>query len=159
MMRPNDGWCMWFQGECAEKGSDAAGARALKQRLVQAGGAHAALVYDGDVAVGWCEYGAPEELPNIYHRKRVETGGDYEPPDYRITCLFVDRDYRRKGVAAAAVNGALDLIVQAGGGVVEAHPQDTQGKKVSASFLYNGSRSLFEKAGFAYGRPRARTTP
>ena len=59
MTRPNDGWCMWFQGECAEKGSHAAGARALKQRLVQAGGAHAALVYDGDVAVGWCEYGAP----------------------------------------------------------------------------------------------------
>jgi hypothetical protein len=56
----------------------------------------------------------------------------------------------RKGVAAAAVHGALDLIAQAGGGVVEAYPQDTQGKKVSASFLYNGTRSLFEKAGFGY---------
>ena len=26
-----------------------------------------------------------------------------EPPSYRITCIFVDRDYRQKGVAAVAV--------------------------------------------------------
>jgi hypothetical protein len=70
-------WCTWFHGERAEKGSGAAGSRALKQRLAQAGGAHAALVYDGDVAVGWCQYGAPEELPSIYHRKQVETSALY----------------------------------------------------------------------------------
>jgi GNAT superfamily N-acetyltransferase len=142
-------WCTWFHAECAPKGSGAAGNRALKQRLVEDGRTHAALVYDGPVAVGWCQYGPPEELPKIYHRKQVETDG-YEPPDYRLTCLFVDRDYRRTGVAAAAVRGALDLIAQAGGGVVEAYPQDTQGAKISASFLYNGTRSLFEQAGFDF---------
>ena len=94
-------------------------------------------------------YGPPEELPRIYHRKEVETA-DYEPPDYRLTCLFVDRDYRRRGVAAAAIRGALDLIALAGGGVVEAYPQDTEGRKISASFLYNGTRSQFERAGFEY---------
>jgi hypothetical protein len=36
---------------------------------VDEGRAHAALVFDGEVAVGWCEYGTPEELPGIYHRK------------------------------------------------------------------------------------------
>jgi ribosomal protein S18 acetylase RimI-like enzyme len=148
-------WCTWFHGERAEKGSGAAGNHALKQRLVGAGEAHAALVYDGHVAVGWCQYGAPTELPNIYHRKQVETD-DYDPPDYRLTCLFVDRDYRRTGVAAAAVRGALDLIAQAGGGVVEAYPQDAQHKKISASFLYNGTRSLFERAGFIYLRDKGK---
>jgi hypothetical protein len=34
--------------------------------------------------------------------------------------------------------------------VVEAYPQDTQGKRTSASFLYNGTRSLFEQAGFSF---------
>ena len=52
--------------------------------------------------------------------------------------------------------GALDLIAQAGGGVVEGYPQATQGKKVSASFLYNGTRGLFEQAGFAFGRPKGK---
>ena len=55
-----------------------------------------------------------------------------------------------------ALRGALDLIAQAGGGVVEAYPQDTEGKKISASFLYNGTRTLFEDAGFRYDRPKGK---
>ena len=51
--------------------------------LVEEGQAHAALVYDGDEAVAWCEYGSPEELPNIYH-KQYEEELDLVP-DYRIT--------------------------------------------------------------------------
>jgi hypothetical protein len=41
---------------------------------------------------------------------------------------------------------------------VEGYPQDTQGKRVSASFLYNGTRSLFEHAGFSFERPKGKTT-
>ena len=148
-------WCTWFHPACAEKGKSAEGNRALKQRLVSEGRAHAALVLDGDVAVGWCQYGTPEELPSIYHRKEYDAGL-VRPPDYRITCFFVDRRYRRNGVAAAALHGALDLIAQAGGGVVEGYPQDTDGKKVSASFLYNGTRRLFEQAGFGYQRRKGK---
>jgi hypothetical protein len=66
----------------------------------------------------------------------------------------VDRDYRRQGMARVALGGALHLIAQAGGGVVESYPQDTDGKKTSASFLYNATRSLFEQAGFTYIRSK-----
>jgi GNAT superfamily N-acetyltransferase len=105
--------------------------------------------------VAWCEYGSPDELPNIYHLKEYNAGLD-KAPNYRLTCFFVDRNYRRKGVAAVALRGALDLIAKAGGGVVEAYPQDTPGKRTSASFLYNGTRSLFEKAGFSYERSKGK---
>ncbi|HEY6378917.1 MAG TPA: GNAT family N-acetyltransferase [Candidatus Dormibacteraeota bacterium] len=96
------------------------------------GTAHAALVFDGEVAVAWCEYGSPDDLPNIYHLKEYNAGLD-KAPDYRLTCFFVDRDYRRKGVAAVALRGALDLIAKSGGGVVEGYPQETQGKRTSGS--------------------------
>jgi len=33
-------------------------------------------------------------------------------------------------------------------------PRDTQGKKLSASHLYSGTRSQFEKAGFEYVRSK-----
>jgi GNAT superfamily N-acetyltransferase len=144
-------WCTWFQTMQAEKTYDAACNRALKERLVREGRAHAALVFDGDEAVAWCEYGSPEELPNIYHRKQYDAETD-RLPDYRITCIFVDKSYRRKGVSAVALGGAVDLIAQAGGGVVEGYPHDTDGKKVSV--LYNGTRNLFERAGFSYIRPK-----
>jgi GNAT superfamily N-acetyltransferase len=148
-------WCLAFHPRFPERGKSPEGNRALKQRLVGEGRAHAAVVFDGDRAVGWCQYGTPEELPTIAHRKEYEAGL-VAPADYRLTCFFVDRDYRRAGVAAVALGGALDLIAQAGGGVVEAFPYDNQGKKVSASFLYNGTRSLFEQAGFVYERPKGK---
>ncbi len=68
----------------------------------------------------------------------------------------MDRRYRRRGAAGAALRGALGLIAQAGGGIVEAYPQDTGGKKISASFLYSATRSLFEQAGFGYERPQGK---
>jgi len=101
--------------------------------------------------MAWCEYGTPEELPNIHHRKQYENEID-TVPDYRITCLFVDKKYRKKGLTEVALRGALDLISQAGGGVVEGYPHDTDGHKVSV--LYNSTRSVFDRAGFSYVRPK-----
>jgi GNAT superfamily N-acetyltransferase len=152
-------WCTWFHERPKDAGADDPDARSYKHRLVREGRAHAALVFDAsgdqDAAIGWCEYGTPEELPRIYHRKEYEAGV-VTPPDYRITCFFVDRDHRRHGVSAVALAGALDLVAQAGGGTVEAYPQDTDGARISASFLYNGTRSLFEQAGFVYDRPKGK---
>ena len=144
-------WCTWFHTFHAEKTFTAEGNRELKERLVAEGRAHAALVFDGDEAVAWCQFGAPDELPNIHHRKEYEETLDVLP-DYRITCIFVDKKYRRKGVTTAALTGALDLIAQAGGGVVEGYPHDTEGKKISV--LYNSTRAVYERAGFDYVRPK-----
>ncbi|CAB4699674.1 MAG: GNAT family N-acetyltransferase [Actinobacteria bacterium] len=152
----NGCWCTWFITLEAEKDKDrtAESNRALKKRCVEAGTNHSALVFDGERAVAWCEYGTPAELPNMKHRKDYEAGLT-RLPDYRVVCFFVDRDYRRQGLAALALRGALDLIAQAGGGVVEAYPHDLEpGKKVSGSFLYSVTRSMFEEAGFTYDRPK-----
>ncbi|MFY9778057.1 MAG: GNAT family N-acetyltransferase [Trebonia sp.] len=150
-------WCTWFHPRRKDLGLDAdvEAGRPYKEFLVREGRAHAALVFDGDVAIGWCQYGPPAELPSIFHKKEYEAGLE-SPPDYRLTCIFVDRNHRHEGVAAVAVQGALDLIAQAGGGVVEAYPQDTAGKRISASFLYSATRSTFEKAGFGYERPKGK---
>lgn len=144
-------WCTWFHTFSSEKTHTAEGNRALKKRLVEEGRAHAALVFDGGEAIAWAEYGSPEELPNIYHRKEYEAVLD-RLPDYRITCIFVDRKYRHRGVTAVALRGALDLIARGGGGVVEGYPHDPGGRRVAV--LYDGTRSLFERAGFEHVRPK-----
>jgi GNAT superfamily N-acetyltransferase len=144
-------WCTYFHTMNVDKERTYEANRSLKQRLVDEGRAHAALVYAGDEVVAWCEYGSPEELPNIYHRKQYEEELD-ALPDYRITCIFVDKRYRRQGLSAVALQGTLDLIATAGGGIVEGYPHDNEGKKKSV--LYNGTRTLFEKAGFEYVRSK-----
>ena len=108
-------WCTYFHSLTRDKDRTYESNRDLKCQLVEDGRAHAALVFDGDEAVAWAEYGPPGELPNIHHRQDYEAGL-VKAPDYRVTCIFVDRRYRRRGVAALALRGALDQISQAGGG-------------------------------------------
>jgi GNAT superfamily N-acetyltransferase len=141
-------WCTAFHPKSPVQKRSAELTKSYKKKLVKEDRAHAALVFDGDVCVAWCQFGSPQELPNIYHKKEVEA--KMTMPDWRITCIFVDRDYRKKGLSFYALNGALELIKNSGGGVVESYPQDTQGNKINNSFLYNGTREIFEKAGFNY---------
>lgn len=140
-------WCMCFHPWSDRRGSTAAQRRTEKEKRVREGTAHAALVYDGPDAVGWCQFGATAELPAINHRRKYDEGLT-ELPDWRITCFFVDRSYRRRGVAAAALKGAITEIGRLGGGVVESYPEDVEGRKVSASFLLNATVSMFEQQGF-----------
>jgi hypothetical protein len=62
-------WCTWFHTRVDRPEGEIG--RPWKERLVREGKAHAALVFDGDAAVAWCQYGSPDELPRIYHRKEV----------------------------------------------------------------------------------------
>jgi len=144
-------WCTWFHTMHAEKTFKAESNRDLKERLVREGRAHAALVFDADVAVAWAEFGSCAELPNIYHRKQYDEETELRP-DYRITCIFVDKSYRRRHVSAIALRGAVELIAQAGGGVVEGYPHDPEGRRVAV--LYDGTRSMFEDAGFELVRAK-----
>ena len=144
-------WCTWFHTLHGEKTFDKDDNRKLKERLVREGKAHAALVFDGDVAVAWAEFGSCGELPNIHHRKQYDAEADLHP-DYRITCIFVDKKYRRRGVTALALHGAVELIAEAGGGVVEGYPHDPEGRRVAV--LYNTTRSVFEREGFEFVRTK-----
>ncbi|MFC6715510.1 GNAT family N-acetyltransferase [Branchiibius cervicis] len=148
-------WCIWFHPDGPERGQGAEANRALKRRYVDEGTAHAALVMAGDEAIAWAEFGTPAELPNLHHRKQYDQTKTRDP-DYRITCVFVDKRYRRQGLSEVAIRGALDLIARSGGGRVESYPHDLteQTKKMSSSFLYNGTRRMYERLGFTYDRSK-----
>jgi GNAT superfamily N-acetyltransferase len=140
-------WCMSFHPEGVGRDKSPQQNRAEKQCRVHEGRAHAALVYDGTTCVGWCQFGSPDELPRTKN-KRDYGEGLTVLPDWRITCFFVDKAYRGKGVAAAALTGALDEISRLGGGTVESYPEDVAGRSVSGSFLHNATVALFEHHGF-----------
>ncbi|MDX6481278.1 MAG: hypothetical protein QOG85_1788 [Gaiellaceae bacterium] len=139
-------WCIGFH-EKAPPGAEVHRQRKLER--VQRGEAHAALVFDGEECLGWCQFGPPSELPRIKSLKEYEKGLA-DLPDWRIACNFVGKGHRRKGVATAALEGALELIAGLGGGVVEGYPE--AGDAVPAGFLFNGALSTYEKLGFVRDR-------
>jgi GNAT superfamily N-acetyltransferase len=137
-------WCIAFH-TCFRRGvSDP---RTLKEQLVRAGRAHAALVFDEDgLAQGWCQYGSPYELELKYGREYRR-----DPPRearWRITCIFVDKRHRGQGIARAALEGALAEVAAAGGGLVEAIPETTAGRDAQSRFLFSATVELFEQYGF-----------
>jgi GNAT superfamily N-acetyltransferase len=139
-------WCMGYHPE--DSRTDAARNRTGKEHRVRTDRAHAALVVDQDgSAQGWCQYGSPEELPRIKHKREYDK--DAPPsPDWRITCFFVDKKHRGQGIAGAALEGALGQIAYLGGGRVEAISEVTAGREAQGRFLFSATVELFEQNGF-----------
>jgi ribosomal protein S18 acetylase RimI-like enzyme len=142
-------WCIAYHPECGQRDLIY---RDVKEDRVKTGRAHAALVFDdAGKAQGWCQYGSPEELSNIKHKREYDK--DAPPlPEWRITCIFVDRKHRSRGVARVALEGALNQIAQAGGGLVEAIPEVTLGREAQGRFLFSATVELFDQYGFRRGR-------
>lgn len=141
---------MGFHSEGVGKGPTAEQNRGRKLHRVLGDAAHAALVFEGDSWLGWCQFGPPDELPRIKSRAAYESSQTHSPPDWRIACCYVGAGARRQGVATAALAGAIDLIAQSGGGDVEGYPEDA--RSVPGGFLFNGALSTYERLGFTRDR-------
>jgi len=148
-------WCTYYQrAKPVHTGKDPLKAdrvnHSYKENLVMQGKSHAILVYDGKRPVGWCQYGPKEELP------RIDAGRGYRKVEplitekmlWRITCFFVDREYRGKGIAETALKGALESIRNQGGGIVEAYPVVSKKMGAVPEWLWFGTPGMFRRAHF-----------
>ncbi|WP_245889205.1 GNAT family N-acetyltransferase [Knoellia remsis] len=143
-------WCIGFHAD-GFQGSPAAN-RDAKRAHVDAGTVHQVLVFDGQECIGWCQFGSPSELPNIKNRKKYDAAEAPEP-SWRIGCIFTASKRRGEGVARAAVEGALAEIARAGGGAVEAYPEQSVDRKPQRGCL------LPHRAGGALHAVRLRPGP
>jgi GNAT superfamily N-acetyltransferase len=144
-------WCIGFHLKLGQ-GRTAAENRAEKHRRVREDRTHAALVLDGDTCLGWCQFGPPDELPEVKSKRRYAAGLS-TPPDWRVTCFFTGKGHRGRGVADLALGGALIEIARRGGGRVEGYPEETDDRSVPGSYLHTGPMAVFEHHGFTRTRP------
>ncbi len=152
-------WCTYHHGPANENSrlrtrkEKAVKNRSQKKKMVEQDRSHGIIVYAKGEPVGWCQYGLSNELPRVSHNRdyRARIGDRETERLWRISCFVVDKDHRRKGVATAALNGALQAISRKGGGSVEAFPvsQTDQGP----GYMYTGRVSMFEKKGFKVAAP------
>ncbi len=136
-------WCMFFHAPGSFDAKAYQANRGAKHALVRRGKAHGTLVYCAGEPVGWCQFGPREELGRI-DRKRGYTPTAEDP--WRITCLFIAPGHRRSGLAKLAVCESVKAMRKLKAKNIEAYPVEGES---SATFLWAGTPSLFEGAGFS----------
>lgn len=147
-------WCMGFHPGGFT--GTPQGNRAAKQELVERGSVRQVLVYDDDRCVGWCQFGTPTQLPRITNQRAYDAEAQ-DLPDWRIGCIFTSSKDRGKGIAATAVQAALEEIKRSGGGIVEAYPEQTEERPPQrGAYLHTGPEELYERYGFVRVRRIAR---
>jgi GNAT superfamily N-acetyltransferase len=146
-------WCMWWR--CTRRQFDLngnEGNRRAFRKIVNQGSPPGILAYAADKAVGWCSVAPRESYPSLM-RSRVLKPAD-EQPAWSLTCLFVARDWRGRGMSEALVRASVDYVRERGGRLVEAYPTDPRGKRLAAVSSYMGTPAIFRAAGFReFSRP------
>ena len=150
-------WCMWWRLPRAQwvKQKGGGNKKAIR-KLVTEGDVPGILAYAGGQPVGWCAIGPREAYPRLANSRLLQ------PVDaqavWSITCFFVARPFRRRGVTVELLEAAVEFARQGGARIVEGYPVDPNQEQADA-FVYTGLASAFRKAGFKEVLRRSPTRP
>jgi GNAT superfamily N-acetyltransferase len=155
-------WCQYWRQSSSDYGrlGPGGGRRALREQLDR-DPAPGVIAYLDAEPVGWCGVGPRAGMERIVRSRTIPQVDDV--PVWSVVCFKVRVGFRRRGVARALLEGAIDYARANGAPALEAYPIDPEGKRLDVSFSYVGFVGMFEAAGFqqvvetaarSAGRPR-----
>ena len=124
------------------------------QDIVRNGPPPGLLAFSGSEAVGWCQLTSRDTLPwmdRVGKLRRVD-----DVPVWSISCFYIRKGHRRRGVTAALIEAAIYAAREAGARVLEAYPLDAA---LTGSSSFTGYATTFLKAGFQIVARRAAARP
>jgi len=126
-----------------------AGAKKCFRELVQKGKANGILAFFGNESVGWCSIGPRKDFPVLQKSKTYKR--DDTNHVWSVTCFFIHRRWRRRGLSRGLLKTAVEAMRKRGVKVVEAYPVTTtkDGRRVGSSMAWTGARvDDFRRTGF-----------
>jgi GNAT superfamily N-acetyltransferase len=153
-------WCMTWRLPRAEfkanSANSGAGNRAAMRALVDAGKQPGVLLYQNGRAVAWCAVAPREEYVRLGASK-VWAPVDEEKV-WSVSCFFVDKKARGKGLSVAVLQAAVEFAHSHGAKIVEGYPQELE-EKLPAAFVWTGVMPTFVHAGFHEAARRSAKKP
>jgi len=140
-------WCMAWRHRSPktfDAGKGDGNKRAIR-RIVNAGPPPGLIAYEGGEPVGWCAVAPRESYPRLLGSRVLAPVDDR--PVWSVSCFFVRRDRRRRGITVALLKEAARHVGRGGGRLLEGYPTATR-KEQPGAFVWLGLASAFEKAGF-----------
>ena len=130
--------------------------RAFK-RIVTKGREPGIIAYHDKEPIGWCAI-APREEYIALERSRILKPVD-DKPVWSVSCLFIKKPYRRKGVSSLLLRAAVEFAAKQGASVIEGYPVEPSMTKMPDAFLWHGVPSAFRAAGFREVLRRSKSRP
>src|SRR5262245_26526224 len=115
------------------------------------------LGYLNGEPVGWCAVSPRADYPSLT-RSRILRPVD-DTPVWSVSCLFVRKDQRRRGVSVELLRAAVEHVRKQGGTTVEGYPVEPKTASVPDAFVWHGLASAFRAAGFTECARRSETRP
>ena len=139
-------WCMYWKlrGKAFDevRGYET---RQMHKSIVDSSVATGLLAYLHGEVVGWIAVEPREAYERLAHSRTLKPVDG--PPVWSVTCFFVAKKFRRRGVTVEMLRAAVEHVKKQGGKIVEGYPVETQ-KDLPAPFIYTGTASAFQRAGF-----------
>ena len=139
-------WCMhWkLRGKAFDENKGDR-ARQMQKSIVDAKKIPGLMAYlDGD-PVGWVAVEPRSEYPKLAHSRVLTPVDDQQV--WSVTCFFVEKNHRKKGIAVELLKAAIAHVHEHGGRIVEGYPVDSKTDQ-PAPFVFTGTASAFVQAGF-----------
>lgn len=151
-------WCMlWRLPRKTFEAQKGEGNRIALQTIVESHEIPGILAYTGDTPAGWCAI-APRETYPALDRSRILAPVD-DVAIWSISCFFIAKEHRKKGLSVAMLHAAIDFVREHGGTMVEGYPVEPKSATMPATFAWTGLASAFLKAGFQEVARRSTTRP
>ncbi len=115
------------------------------------------LAYDGKQPIGWCSIAPRAEFPRL-ETSRILAAVDNEPV-WSITCFYIAKAYRRRGISVKLLERAADFVREHGGSVIEGYPIEPDRANYPAVYAWIGLANAFRAAGFSEVARRSPTRP
>jgi GNAT superfamily N-acetyltransferase len=151
-------WCMWWRITRAEfeKRKGSPNRRAFR-KIVRGGSEPGILAYVDDEPAGWCAIAPRREYASL-NRSRILKPVD-EKAVWSITCFFIARPHRRRGLSVKLIEAAVRHARRRGAKIIEGYPVEPRTGSMPDAFAWTGLPSAFERAGFTEVLRRSPTRP
>ena len=147
-------WCMYWRIGPGYRLRDPETNQADFHTIVHNGPPPGLLAFVGDQAVGWCQLTPRDALPWLDRAGKLGRVDDV--PVWSISCFYIRKGHRRRGITAALINAAISAARRGGARALEAYPLDAE---VTRSTSFTGYVSTFLRAGFEVAARRAAAQP
>jgi len=141
----NGCWCMYWRIGPEYRKRPREKNRIAFRKIVKNGPPPGLLAFDGERAVGWCQLTPRQDLRWLNRKPSLEPVDDV--PVWALSCFYIRRGYRRRGVMADLIVEALKVAKRANARALEAYPVDTA-RPGGTSNLFTGRASTFKRLGF-----------